>query len=208
MLSCSGHWTNLVYHNTHPLTSAMDILSPNLSPGVLFIPWPDLKLVSIQTSLIVALLCEGCILRCCLSGALQFQIPSYCVSNAVISNHDLLMGFPVTINIKHSAIYSFCAHFLDSVLVHLHSSWNLCPGGNLQIWEYCISWAIFTTTQGGCGSIWYLSTAQVHQDARIYYQCWFCSLFTGRVMLQMSNAVCLCTHWNCPLLKPSLNVTR
>lgn len=65
LLPFSGHWTNLVCHNTQtPLTSATDTLWPNLSPSVLFIPWPDLKLVPIRPSLIVTLQCEGCFLHC------------------------------------------------------------------------------------------------------------------------------------------------
>ncbi len=59
LLLLCGHWTNLVYNNT----------PPKPSPGVLFVPWPGLNLVSIQPSLIVTLQCEGCFHRWCLSGA-------------------------------------------------------------------------------------------------------------------------------------------
>lgn len=102
------------------------------------------------------------------------------VSDAVISNHNLLMGLPITINILHSLAHSVGSHFLDSVLAYLHSSWNVCPGGNLKIWEYYISSAISTTTQGGWESSWCLSTAHVQNQGYIINMD---SAVTGRVML-------------------------
>lgn len=39
--------------------------------------------------------------------------------------------------------------------------------------------------------------------ARVYYQLWFCSSVMARVIVQMSNAVCLCMHKNHSLPKQS-----
>lgn len=125
LLTCSGHWTNLVHHNRHTLTSAADILSPNISPSVPFILWPDLKLVSIQPSLIVSLQC--CILCCCccFSGALQFHIASYYVLNAVFSNHSLLMGFPIAF-FAYTVVFTLISVIQCSCIYTVH----LFTGGN------------------------------------------------------------------------------